>query len=101
MTIMLSLFFRRLLVFELSGVTLTPIFSLTNKSVFFQQVKASQVKSTFFPTSEFTSIKKIRFSITEINIEIKITSTAVVKTELKYFPEGNTCIVKVEILTFI
>ena len=40
-------------------------------------------------------IKKIQFSIIEKkNIEIKTTTTAVIKNELKYFPmsEGNTCI---------
>ena len=38
--------------------------------------------------------KKIQFSKTEINIEIKTTATAVIKNELKYFliSEGNTCI---------
>ena len=36
----------------------------------------------------------MQFSITEINTEIKITATAVIKNELKYFlmSEGNTCI---------
>ena len=36
----------------------------------------------------------MQFSIIEIKIEIKTTTTAVIKTELKYFPmsEGNTCI---------
>ena len=36
----------------------------------------------------------LQFSITEINIEIKRTATAVIKNELKYFLmlEGNTCI---------
>ena len=47
----------------------------------------------------------MQFSITEINIEIKITATAVIKNELKYFPmsEGNTCIAepKLEVLLFI
>ena len=38
--------------------------------------------------------KKIQFSITQINIEIKTTATAVIKNGLKYFimSEGNTCI---------
>ena len=51
-------------------------------------------KSALFPTSEFTSIEKIQFSITEINIEIRTTAAAVIKNELKYFlmSEGNTCI---------
>ena len=49
---------------------------------------SSQVKSTLFPTNEFTSITKIQFSITEINIEI------VIKNELKHFlmSEGNTSV---------
>ena len=36
----------------------------------------------------------MQFPITEINIEIKTTATAVIKNELKYFPisESNTCI---------
>ena len=49
--------------------------------------------------------KKIQFSITEINIEIKTTATAVIKNELKYFlmSEGNTCIAKpnLEVLALI
>ena len=49
--------------------------------------------------------KKIQFSITEINTEIKTTATAVIKNELKYFlmSEGNTCIAepKLEVLPFI
>ena len=52
-----------------------------------------------------TKIKKIQFSITEINTEIKTTATAVIKNELKYFlmSEGNTCIAepKLEVLPFI
>ena len=37
---------------------------------------------------------KNTISIIEISIEIKTTTTAVIKNELKYFPisEGNTCI---------
>ena len=36
----------------------------------------------------------MQFSIIEISIEIKTTTTAVIKNELKYFPmsQGNTCI---------
>ena len=36
----------------------------------------------------------MQFSVIEISIEIKTTTTAVIKNELKYFPmsEGNTCI---------
>ena len=49
--------------------------------------------------------KKIQFSIIEINIEIKTTTTAVIKNELKYFPmsEGNTCIAEpnLEVLPLI
>ena len=35
----------------------------------------------------------MQFSIIEISIGIKTTTTAVIKNELKYFPmsEGNTC----------
>ena len=50
-------------------------------------------------------IKKIQFSIKEIGIEIEATTTAVIKTELKYFPmsEGNTCIAEpnLEVLPLI
>ena len=40
------------------------------------------------------SYKKIQLSVTEINIEIKTTATAIIKYGLKYFlmSEGNTCI---------
>ena len=47
----------------------------------------------------------MHFSITEIIIEIKTTTTAVFKVELKYFPisEGNSCIAEpnLEVLPFI
>ena len=49
--------------------------------------------------------KKIQFSITEINIEIKTTVTAVIKNEIKYFlmSEGNTSIAEsnLEVLPLI
>ena len=64
---------------------------------------SSQVN--FFPNIRIYIHKKIQFSITEINIEIKTTATAVIKNELKYFlmSEGNTCIAepKLEVLPFI
>ena len=43
-----------------------------------------------------------RFSIPGIIIEIKITTTVVIKIELKYFPvsEGNTCIADPNLLIF-
>ena len=47
----------------------------------------------------------MQFSITDINTEIKITATAVINNELKYFlmSEGNTCIAepKLDVLPFI
>ena len=47
----------------------------------------------------------MKFSIIEINIEIKTTTTAVIKNEVKYFPmsEGNTCITEpnLEVLPFL
>ena len=48
----------------------------------------------------------MQFSIIEINIEIKTTTTTtVIKNELKYFPtsEGNTCIAEpiLEVLPLI
>ena len=50
-------------------------------------------------------IQKIQFSIIEISIEIKTTTTAVIKNELKYFPmsEGDTCIAEpnLEVLPLI
>ena len=65
--------------------------------------KSSQVN--FFSDIRIYIHKKIQFSITEINIEIKTTATAVIKNELKYFlmSEGNTCIaeLKLEVLPFI
>ena len=64
--------------------------------------KSSQVQSTLFPTLEFTSIKKIQFSITEMSTEIKSTATAVIENELKYFlmSEGNTCIAEPNLKVF-
>ena len=44
------------------------------------QVKSSQL----FSDIRIYIHKKIQFSITEINIEIKKTATAVIKNELKY-----------------
>ena len=68
-----------------------------------KQVKSSQVN--FFFDIRIYIHKKIQFSITEINTEIKITATAVIKNELKYFlmSEGNTCIAEpiLEVLPFI
>ena len=65
--------------------------------------KSSQVN--FFSDIRIYIHKKIQFSITEINTEIKITATAVIKNELKYFlmSEGNTCIAEpiLEVLPFI
>ena len=47
----------------------------------------------------------MQFSIVEISIGIKTTTTAVIKNELKYFPmsEGNTCIAEpdLEVLPLI
>ena len=64
---------------------------------------SSQVN--FFSDIRIYIHKKIQFSITEINTEIKTTATAVIKNELKYFlmSEGNTCIAepKLEVLPFI
>ena len=68
-----------------------------------KQVKSSQVN--FFSDIRIYIHKEIQFSITEINTEIKITATAVIKNELKYFlmSEGNTCIAEpiLEVLPFI
>ena len=68
-----------------------------------KQVKSSQVN--FFSDIRIYIHKKIQFSITEINTEIKITATAVIRNELKYFlmSEGNTCIAEpiLEVLPFI
>ena len=48
---------------------------------------------------------KTQFSKIETSIEIKTTTTTVIKNKLKYFPmsEGNTCIVEpsLEVLTLI
>ena len=54
-------------------------------------VKSSQVN--FISDIRIYIHKKIQFSITEINIEIKTTATAVIKNELNYFLSdgNNTC----------
>ena len=53
-------------------------------------VKSSQVN--FISDIRIYIHKKI--SVTEINIKIKTTATAVIKNDLKYFvmSEGNTCV---------
>ena len=47
----------------------------------------------------------MQFSVIELKIEIKATTTAVIKNELKHFPrsEGNTCIAEpnLEVLPLI
>ena len=55
-------------------------------------VKSSQVN--FISDIRIYIEKKIQFSITEINIEIKTIATEVIKNELNYFlmSRGNTCI---------
>ena len=55
---------------------------------------SSQVKSNFISDIRIYNDKKIQFSIIEIYIEIKTTTTVVIKNVLNYFPmsEGNTCI---------
>ena len=59
----------------------------------------------FFSNIRIYIHKKIHFSITEINTQIKTTATAVIKNKLRYFlmSEGNTCIAepKLEVLPFI
>ena len=64
------------------------------------------MKSKFISDIRIHNDKKIQFSIIEKkNIEIKTTTTAVIKNELKYFPmsEGNTCIAEpnLEVLPLI
>ena len=56
------------------------------------KVKSSQVN--FISDIRIYIHKKIQFSITEINIEIKTTATVVIKNELKYFlmSKGNICL---------
>ena len=65
--------------------------------VFTSSNKSSQVN--FISDIRIYIHKKIQFSITEINIEIKKTATAVIKNELKYFlmSEGNTCIAELNL----
>ena len=55
---------------------------------------SSQVKSNFIFDIRIYNDKKMQFSVIEISIEIKTTTTAVIKNELKYFPmsESNTSI---------
>ena len=73
------------------------------KILIWKNEKKSQVN--FISDIRIYIYKKIQFSITEINIEIKTTATAVIKNELKYFlmSEGNTCIAEpnLEVLPFI
>ena len=61
--------------------------------------------SQFISNIRIYSYKKIQFSITEINIEIKTTAIAVIKNDLKYFlmSEGSTCIAEpnLEVLPLI
>ena len=53
----------------------------------FKIVKNSQVISNFiFETLEFIMIKNTVFNNNKKKQEIKITTTAVTKSELKYFP---------------
>ena len=61
------------------------------KILIWKNEKKSQVN--FISDIRIYIYKKIQFSITEINIEIKTTATAVIKNELNYFlSEGNnTC----------
>ena len=67
------------------------------------QVKSSQVN--FISEIRIYIHKKIQFSTTEINIEIKATATTVIKNRPKYFlmSEGNTCTAEpnLEVLTLI
>ena len=53
------------------------------KILIWKNEKKSQVN--FISDIRIYIYKKIQFSITEINIEIKTTATAVIKNELKYF----------------
>ena len=63
-----------------------------------KDAKASQVKPTFFPTLEFTSLKKTIFNNRNKHRNKK-TATAVIKNELKYFliSEGNTFITELNL----
>ena len=82
---------------------LLEVFNLKTYPHLYTQVKSSQVN--FMSNIRIYIHKKVQFSITEINIEIKTIATAVIKNELKYFlmSEGNTCIAepKLEVLPFI
>ena len=65
-----------------------------NRDVF---EKSIQVKLYF--RHKNSQWQKIKFPIKEINIEIKTTTAAVIKNELKYFPmsDGNTCIAELNL----
>ena len=71
----------------------------------FESVTVTSQVNFFSNRRIYIHKKKIQFSITEINIEIKTTATVVIKNELKYFlmSEDNTCITepKLEVLPFI
>ena len=51
----------------------------------FESVTVTSQVNFFSNRRIYIHKKKIQFSITEINIEIKTTATAVIKNELKYF----------------
>ena len=82
---------------------LLEVFNLKTYPHLYTQVKSSQVN--FMSNIRIYIHKKVQFSITEINIEIKTIATAVIKNELKYFimSECNTCIAEpnLEILPLI
>ena len=63
------------------------------------RIGLSQVKSNFISDIRICNDKKIQFSVIEINIEIKTTTTAVTKNKLKYFPmsEGDTYIAELNL----
>ena len=59
-----------------------------------QGLEMDPSKSSLYFWHKNSQWQKTQFSIIEINIEIKTTTTAVIKNKLKYFPmsEGNTSI---------
>ena len=64
----------------------------------------SQVKANFISDMRIYNVYR-KYVYHEMSVEIKTTTTAVIKNELKYFPmpEGNTCIAEpnLEVLPLI
>ena len=96
---------KSLSLFHINACSLTKNFDGLQLLVSCTKTKFESNQVNFFSDIRIYIHKKIHFSITEINTQIKTTATAVIKNELRYFlmSEGNTCIAepKLEVLPFI